>query len=83
MPLTRPQPDWIGVAMVTARRAALRRRPDAPAPRAPYVVRYDAVGVLERQGAWVRASVPGTKMSISGWPRADGLASEPPPKQPG
>lgn len=66
--------------MVTARRAALRSQPDAPPPRTPYVVRYDAVGVLERRGAWVRVSAPDMKKSISGWLRADELAPEMPPK---
>ena len=81
MTLTRPEPGWTGVAMVTARRAPLRSRPDAPPPRTPYVVRYDAVGVLERRGAWVRASVPGAKAPLSGWLRAAELAPDAPPKQ--
>ena len=83
MPLTRPQPAWAGVAMVTANRATRRSRPDAPPPPTPYVVRYDAVGVLERRGAWLRVSVPGAKTPTSGWLRADELAPETPPKSPG
>ncbi|MCR0985225.1 SH3 domain-containing protein [Roseomonas populi] len=76
--LDRPGEGWIGVGLVTARRAAFRPSPGAPAPRTPYVVEGNAVAVLERQGEWVRARYVAGQRPVTGWLRAAELAPDRP-----
>ncbi|MBP0494561.1 hypothetical protein [Roseomonas indoligenes] len=77
--LDRAGDGWIGVALVTARRAAFRPAPGAPAPRTPYVVEDDPVAVLERRGEWVRARYVAGERAVEGWLRAAELAPDRPP----
>lgn len=58
---------WLGVGLVTAKRAVLRATPEGPMPRAPYIVEHDPVVILERRDRWVRASYRGGSRPISGW----------------
>ncbi|WP_338665763.1 hypothetical protein VQH23_11415 [Pararoseomonas sp. SCSIO 73927] len=76
--LDRPGEGWIGVALVTARRAVFRPAPGAPTPRTPYVVEGDAVAVLERRGEWVRARYVAGQRPVTGWLRASELAPDRP-----
>jgi len=63
---------WIGVALVTARRTALRPEPGPAPARAPYLVRFDPVAVLARRDGWVRARDLGKTAPVTGWlPAAD------------
>jgi len=70
--LAKPAKGWIGVALVTARRAVLRPSPGA-AGKVPYVVDGDAVGVLERRAGWLRVAYAGEK-TVTGWLRAGEVA---------
>ncbi|WP_243214770.1 MULTISPECIES: hypothetical protein [Methylobacterium] len=67
-----PSADWIGVGLVTARRTAFRPEPGPAPARAPYLVRFDPVAVLETRDAWVRVRYRGEKAPVIGWlPAAD------------
>jgi len=66
---------WQGVALVTARRAALRPEPGPTPRRGPYLVEADAVTILERRGDWVRAAYRGGKAPVIGWLRAADIAA--------
>jgi hypothetical protein len=66
---------WIGVGMVSAKRAAFRPAPKARAPRKPYIVAYDPVVILECKGDWLRASYLGGDRPITGWLRRNELAA--------
>lgn len=68
---------WAGVALVTAKRTSFRSAPGAPAPRAPYVVSFDPLVVLERQSDWVRVSYRGATKPITGWLPTSDLALVP------
>lgn len=70
---------WIGVALVTARRAVFHPAPGAPPPRSPYIVSGDPVVVLERRGEWVRARYVAGTRPVTGWLRAADLAPPAPP----
>jgi hypothetical protein len=65
---------WLGVGLVTAKRAVFRTTPEATAPRTPYIVEYDPVVILERHDGWVRASYRGATKPITGWLPASDLA---------
>lgn len=70
--LDTPAKGWIGVGLVTAKRAALRPAPGA-VNKAPYIIDGDTVGILERRPGWLRVSYPGEKQ-VTGWVRASELA---------
>ncbi|KQP04863.1 hypothetical protein ASF28_18710 [Methylobacterium sp. Leaf99] len=64
--------DWIGVGLVTAKRTAFRPEPGPAPARAPYLIQFDHVAVLERRDAWVRVRYRGEKAPVIGWlPAAD------------
>ena len=65
---------WVGVGLVTARRAELRREPGPAQKRAPYLVENDPVVILERKDGWVRALYIGAKSPTFGWLAADDLS---------
>jgi hypothetical protein len=66
---------WLGVALVSARRASIRVAPGAPAPRKPYLVAFDPVVILERAGEWTRVAYLGGATPVSGWLRATELVA--------
>jgi hypothetical protein len=65
---------WLGVAMVSAARAPFRPAPGTPAPRKPYVVRYDPLVILARRGDWLRVRYLFGSKPITGWMRRKELA---------
>lgn len=65
---------WVGVALVTTRRAELRREPGPAQKRAPYLVENDPVVILERKDGWVRALYLGGKSPTNGWLAGEDLA---------
>lgn len=65
---------WVGVALVTAKRATFRPAPSAAAPRAPYLVAFDPVAILEQRDGWVRALYRGGAKPVTGWLPAGDLA---------
>lgn len=73
---------WRDVRLVGARRAVLRRVPGnaAAPPRAPFVVRFDPVVILERRGAWVRVNYLAGERVSAGWLREADLAPSEPPR---
>lgn len=68
---------WIGVGLVTAKRTAFRPEPGTAPARAPYLVRFDPVAVLERRDAWVRVQYRGEKVPVIGWLPAANVALVP------
>ena len=72
---------WIGVGMVSAKRAVVQPTPAASARRKPYLIQYDPVTILERQPGWVRVIYRGGGTPITGWLQQSDLASEEPPTQ--
>ncbi|HTJ63937.1 MAG TPA: hypothetical protein VL899_09010 [Alphaproteobacteria bacterium] len=72
---------WIGVGMVSARRAVLQPMPAASPRRKPYLVQYDPVVILERKPGWVRVVYDGEK-PVTGWLAQSDLAFDEPPKEP-
>ncbi|WP_187277406.1 hypothetical protein [Methylobacterium sp. WL103] len=66
---------WQGVALVTAKRAALLAEPGPAPKRSPYLVEADVVAVVERRGDWVRAAYGGGKAPVVGWLRAADIAA--------
>jgi hypothetical protein len=73
-------PDWIGIRLIAATRAVIRKTPDARAGRTPYVVRDDAVAVLAVQGDAVKIAYPGPDKTVTGWVSASDLTPAGPPK---
>jgi hypothetical protein len=70
---------WLGVAMVSAKKAVFRSEPSAKPGRTPFVVRFDPVVVLERRGDWIRASYVGGEKPVTGWLNRSELDETPPP----
>ena len=60
---------WQQLRRVAVERARLHPRPDADPGRA-FVVRGDVVGVLERQGDWLRVEHQSDSRSTRGWIRS-------------
>lgn len=72
---TSAHPDWIGVALVTADRAILHPEPRAAGERrTPYLVTWDAVGIVENRGEWVLVEYVGGGRPTRGWLRRSDLA---------
>lgn len=67
--LDEPRADWIGAGLVTAKRAVLRSSPSARSPRTrPYLVKFDAIAVLEQRPGWVRVEYLGSEdRPVRGW----------------
>ena len=66
--------EWVGVGLVTAKRTAFRDEPGPAPARAPYLVQYDPVVVLERRDGWLRVRYRGEKAPVVGWLPAVDLA---------
>ncbi len=71
-----PGADWIGVALVHARRAVLHAAPAADTRHVPYLVAFDAVAVLARQPGWVQVRYLGGNKPVTGWLQAADLVAE-------
>jgi hypothetical protein len=61
--------EWVGVGVVTAKKAVLRQEPVDTGIKSPYVVQFDPVAVLERRPGWVRIQYLGEDDSVKGWVR--------------
>lgn len=70
---------WLDVGMIAAKRSPFYREPGLLAPRAPFVVAFDPVVILERRPGWVRARYLGGQRSVTGWLRSGDLALPDPP----
>ena len=70
-----PGPDWIGVGMVGSERATLQSAPGQHLRRTPYLVRYDAVAVLQRQPGWAKVRFYNGNKPVTGWLRETELVS--------
>jgi hypothetical protein len=75
-----PGDGWIGLAMVTSKKAIFRKEPGAAAHRTPFVLHYDAVVVLARNGDWVKADYVLGDKPVIGWLPVSDLAFDPPAK---
>jgi hypothetical protein len=73
LPEDERHPEWIGVGLVTAPRAVLRREAtDDPDRTRPYLVAFDAFAVLEQRVGWVRVAFrKADGAAATGWLRAD------------
>lgn len=62
-----PGTGWIGVGMVGAERAVLRGTPGRSTQRTPYLVRYNAVAILERKPGWAKVRYLDGSKPATGW----------------
>ncbi len=70
-----PGTDWVGVGMVGAKRAVLQATPAQGTRQAPYLVRFDAVAVLQRQAGWARVRFLNSEKPSTGWLRETELTA--------
>lgn len=66
--------DWTGVALIGARKAVLSPGPAPATRKKPYLVRFNPVAIIGRQGQWVnvRYSDPEDRQ-VNGWVKASDL----------
>lgn len=67
---------WLALRQVAAKKAFFRDRPDDAARRHSYVVRGDAVAILQRSGNWVQVEYQSIDKPVTGWIRSDEVAGE-------
>ncbi|MDR2874746.1 MAG: hypothetical protein LBV44_02295 [Methylobacillus sp.] len=71
--------DWLDVALIGAKKVVLGDAP-APAKRAkPYLIQYDPVAIIARQGEWVKVRYHWAQPLIEGWVKAGDLYADAPP----
>jgi hypothetical protein len=70
---------WMGVGMVSVKKAILHSKPNTRPSRAPFVVRYDPVAILSRMGDWLEVSYVGGENPVKGWLNRSELSFDPPP----
>lgn len=69
---------WIGTGLIGAKKAVLGTAPAAPTRTKPYLVQYDPVALLDRQGDWVKIAYVAGEQPITGWVKATDLILGPP-----
>ncbi|SAI58011.1 Uncharacterised protein [Bordetella ansorpii] len=74
------QPAWIGAGVVSAKKTVLQKGPQRDAQRSkPYLVKFDAFAVLQRQGDWLQVQFVGGNKPVTGWVRASDVMLAPRP----
>ncbi|MBA8879236.1 hypothetical protein [Phyllobacterium myrsinacearum] len=58
---------WVGVGMISVKKAILRSKPNAKPGRAPFVVQYDPVVILSRKEDWLEVAYFGGENPVRGW----------------